>query len=121
MLIPLIAGFLIRARYPELAMQVSSYLRPVSITSLLLHVTMYIAATWALFTLFTSQECLIFALSIPILSIIIGYLLIIPYVFKTRNITNSKKESKITSLVSTSRSNTGVTILIAILCSPRTC
>lgn len=117
-LIPLIAGILIRARYPELAMQISSYLRPVSITSLLLHVTMYIAATWALFTSLYLTGVFIFALSIPILSIIIGYLLISPSVFKTKDLTNSKKESKITSLVSTSLSNTGVTILVAIFVLP---
>ena len=79
---------------------------------------MYIAATWALFTSLYLTGVFIFALSIPILSIIIGYLLISPSVFKTKDLTNSKKESKITSLVSTSLSNTGVTILVAIFVLP---
>ncbi len=60
----------------------------------------------------------VFALAIPILSIIVGYLLISPYVFKSSSSTDSKRNSKVTPIVSTSLSNTGVTILCAIFVIP---
>lgn len=102
---------------PKLTIQIASYLKQVSITSLLLHVTLY-RCYMGSFHISLSNWGFVFAFAIPILSIIVGYLLISPYVFKSSSSTDSKRNSKVTPIVSTSLSNTGVTILCAIFVIP---
>ena len=79
-LIPLVVGFLIRMRYPDLAMKLCSWLGPVSATFLLVHVTLFIAYSWQDFLSLRGNGVIAFALAFPVIGLLVGYLLSPPYV-----------------------------------------
>jgi len=81
--IPLVAGLLIRARYPNLAMEIIPHLKTIAIAALLLSVTLYIAASWNEFTSLFVAGVLGFALAIPLISLLIGFVLSPPYARRT--------------------------------------
>lgn len=110
--IPLVAGLLIRARYPNLAMEIIPHLKTIAIAALLLSVTLYIAASWSEFTSLFLTGALGFALAIPLISLLIGFVLSPPYARRTPA-ENPHRSSKITSIISTSLQNIGACLVCA--------
>jgi predicted Na+-dependent transporter len=110
--IPLVAGLLIRARYPNLAMEIIPHLKTIAIAALLLSVTLYIAASWSEFTSLFLTGVLGFALAIPLISLLIGFVLSPPYARRTPA-ENPHRSSKITSIISTSLQNIGACLVCA--------
>lgn len=71
--IPLVAGFLIRARYPNLAKDIIPHLKTIAIATLLLSVALYIAVSWSELTSLFLTGMLGFAVAIPLISLFIGF------------------------------------------------
>jgi BASS family bile acid:Na+ symporter len=114
MVLPLALGLVIRARYLELAHDILPYLGPISITALLVHITLFLTANWSRFTSLFLTGVLVFAIAIPVLSMLIGFFLSPPYVLSPIPLTRQDREVKVVSVVSTSLVNVGVTILCAV-------
>ena len=80
MLLPLVVGMVIRARYANLAMQIGAYLGPISITFLVVHICLFLGYTWKDVVSLAGGGVLAFALVFPLAGMLIGYLLSPPYV-----------------------------------------
>jgi predicted Na+-dependent transporter len=109
-LLPLVAGVLIRARYPELAMQIMPWLGPVSATFLLVHVTLFIGYSWSSFLSIAGAGQMVFTLAFPIAGMLIGYVLSPPYILSPMRPADSHRGTKIVSAVSVAQQNTGAVI-----------
>ena len=105
MLFPLIAGLLIRARYPDLAKESLRYTRPVAIAALLLETVLYLIASLSDFTVLYLSGVFIFALAVPIISIIVSYFLSPPFRLRPLPATDPQRDTNITTFVSIALSN----------------
>ena len=114
MLLPLVVGMFIRARYVNLAMQIGAYLGPISITFLFVHICLFLGYTWKDVVSLAGGGVLAFALVFPLAGMLIGYLLSPPYVLSPVPAANPHRGSKIVSAVAVAQQNTGAAICCAI-------
>jgi predicted Na+-dependent transporter len=114
MLIPILAGMVVRARYPQLAMQGSQYLGPLSITFLVVHIMLFITYTWKDVVSLAGGGVLAFALVFPLAGMLVGYLLSPPYVLSPLPPADPQRGTKIVSVVAVAQQNTGAAICCAI-------
>jgi BASS family bile acid:Na+ symporter len=115
--IPLVAGFLIRARYPNLAKDIIPHLKTIAIATLLLSVALYIAVSWSELTSLFLTGMLGFAVAIPLISLFIGFVLSPPLARRTTAETPDRS-SKITSIISISLQNIGACLVCAFFVLP---
>ena len=114
MLIPLLFGMFIRARYPKLAMEIGQYLGPISITFLFVHIVLFIGYSWSDFLSLAGGGALAFALVFPLGGMLIGYLLSPPYALSPVKPADPQRGTKIVSVVAVAQQNTGAAICCAI-------
>jgi predicted Na+-dependent transporter len=114
MLLPLGAGMFIRARYPQLAMELGPYLGPISITFLVTHILLFISYTWADVVSLAGGGVLAFVFVFPLAGMLIGYLLSPPYVLSPVHPADPQRGTKIVSAVAVAQQNTGAVICCAI-------
>ncbi|MBK8050605.1 MAG: hypothetical protein IPK16_27975 [Anaerolineales bacterium] len=116
MLLPIVVGMFIRARYVSLAMQIGPYLGPLSITFLVVHITLFLGYTWQDFISLAGGGLIaITIIMLPLAGMLIGYLLSPPYVLSPVPAANPQRGSKIVSAVAVAQQNTGAAICCAIL------
>ncbi|MGZ4881040.1 MAG: hypothetical protein ACXV7G_08240 [Halobacteriota archaeon] len=115
--IPLVAGFLIRARYPNLAKEIIPHLKTIAIATLLLSVALYVAVSWSEFTSLFVAGVIGFALAIPLISLFIGFVFSPPYARRT-SVETPHRGAKITSIISTSLQNIGACLVCAFFVLP---
>ena len=113
-LLPFLVGVVIRARYPDLAMQIAPWLGPVSATFLLVHVTLFIGYSWSSFLSIAGAGQMLFTLAFPIAGMLIGYVLSPPYILSPMRPADSHRGTKVVSAVSVAQQNTGAVICCAI-------
>ena len=114
MLLPLLAGMTIRARYPSLAMEIGPYLGPISITALVVHVTLFLGYTWNDFLALGGTWAFAFSFALPLIGMLIGFLLSPPYALSPVKPADPHRGSKIVSAVAVAQQNTGAVICTAI-------
>ena len=114
MLLPLLAGMFIRARYPKLAMELGVYLGPISITALVVHVTLFLGYTWDDFLSLAGTGAIAFAFVVPFIGLLVGFLLSPPYALSPVKPADPHRGSKIVSAVATAEQNTMAVITTAI-------
>lgn len=115
MLLPLVIGMIIRARYVSLAMQIGPYLGPLSITFLVVHIALFLGYTWKDFISLAGGGVIAFTIILlPLAGMLIGYLLSPPYVLSPVPAANPQRGSKIVSVVAVAQQNTGAAICCAI-------
>jgi BASS family bile acid:Na+ symporter len=115
--IPLVAGFLIRARYSNLAMDIIPHLKTIAIATLLLSVALYVAVSWTELTSLYLTGVFGFALAIPVILLFIGFVLSPPLARRTTAET-LHRSSKITSIISISLQNIGACLVCAFFVLP---
>ena len=111
--LPMAVGFVVRARWPQLAAQGLVYLGPISIAFLTVHIVLFMAFTWA-DVKSIGWAVVAFAVVFPLAGMLIGYLLSPPYVLSPIPPTDKRRGSKIVSVVATAQQNTGAAICVAI-------
>ena len=114
MLAPLLVGMFIRARYLPLAAEIGPYLGPVSLTALVVHITLFLAYTWDDFLALGGTGAFLFAFSLPVIGMLVGFLLSPPYVMSPVKAADPQRGSKIVSAVATAQQNTGAVICTAV-------
>ena len=114
MLVPLLVGILIRARYPSLMMAIAPWLGPLSITFLAVHICLFIGYSWSSFLSIAGYGQMAFTLAFPLGGMLIGYLLSPPYLLSPTPAGDAHRGSKIVSAVVVAQQNTGAVICCAI-------
>jgi predicted Na+-dependent transporter len=114
MLVPLVAGVIIRNRYPQLAMQIGAYLGPISITALTVHITLFLGYTWDDFLSLGGTGAFAFSFALPLIGMLIGFLLSPPYALSPMKPADPQRGTKIVSAVAVAQQNTGAVICTAI-------
>ena len=77
--LPLVVGMLVRWRYPDFAMQASTWLGPLSVMFLVIHILMF-ATYWSDFTSEFGTGEMAFTLGFALVGLLIGWILSPPYV-----------------------------------------
>ena len=113
-LLPLLVGMFIRARYLPLAMALGPYLGPISITFLLVHICLFLGYTWTDVVSLAGGGVLAFALVFPLAGMLIGYLLSPPYALSPVPAADPQRGTKIVSVVAVAQQNTQAAICCAI-------
>jgi len=93
-------------------MEIIPHLKTIAIAALLLSVTLYVAVSWNEFTSLFVTGVIGFALAIPLISLLIGFVLSPPYARRTSAET-PYRGAKITSIISTSLQNIGACLVCA--------
>jgi bile acid:Na+ symporter, BASS family len=114
MVLPLLIGMFIRARYLKLAMEIGPYLGPISITFLVVHIVLFLGYSWADVVSLFGGGVLLFALVFPLAGMLIGYLLSPPYALSPVKPADPQRGTKIVSIVAVAQQNTQAAICCAI-------
>ena len=114
-LLPLVVGMICRARYPQFVAEVGSWLGPISVTFLVVHISLYIGYSWSEFLSLAGRGQVAFTLVFPLAGLLIGYLLSPPYVLSPIPAAHPQRATKIVSAVAVAQQNTGVVICCAIV------
>ncbi len=114
MVLPLLIGMFIRARYLKLAMDIGPYLGPISITFLVVHIVLFLGYSWADVVSLFGGGVLLFALVFPLAGMLIGYLLSPPYALSPVRPADPQRGTKIVSVVAVAQQNTQAAICCAI-------
>ena len=114
LLLPLLAGMVIRARYPKLAMEIGGYLGPISITALTVHIVLFLGYTWSDFLSLGGTGAFAFSFTLPLIGMLVGFLLSPPYVLSAVPAANPHRGTKIVSAVAVAQQNTMAVICTAI-------
>jgi predicted Na+-dependent transporter len=101
--LPLVIGFLVRARHPDAAATAASYLGPLSIAFLLVHVVLMFATFWSDFTDEFGTGDMAFTLGFAIVPLLVGYLLCPPYVLAPVKAPDSNFGVKLASTIGTAQ------------------
>jgi BASS family bile acid:Na+ symporter len=112
-LLPMVVGMLVRARWPQLAAQAMVYLGPLSLTFLLVHIILFLGYSWADVKTIPAGSWA-FALVFPLAGMLVGYLLSPPYVLSPLPAADKHRGGKIVSSVGVAQQNTGAAITVAI-------
>jgi bile acid:Na+ symporter, BASS family len=80
LVVPLVVGLLVRWRHPEFAMSAATWLGPVSIAFLAMHIALMFAVYWDDFTDEFGSGEIAFTIGFAIVPLVIGYVLSPPYV-----------------------------------------
>jgi predicted Na+-dependent transporter len=114
MVLPLLVGMFIRARYLKLAMDIGPYMGPVSISFLVVHIVLFLGYSWADTLSLAGGGVLAFALVFPLGGMLIGYLLSPPYALSPVRPADPQRGTKIVSIVAVAQQNTQAAICCAI-------
>ena len=114
MVLPLLIGMFIRARYLKLAMDIGPYLGPISIAFLVVHIVLFLGYSWQDVTTLVGGGVLAFALVFPLAGMLIGYLLSPPYALSPVKPADPQRGTKIVSIVAVAQQNTQAAICCAI-------
>jgi predicted Na+-dependent transporter len=102
--VPLVVGLLVRARHPDAAKTAASYLGPLSIAFLLVHVVLMFVTFWSDFTDEFGTGDMAFTLAFAIVPLLVGYLLCPPYVLAPVKAADSNFGVKLASTIGTAQS-----------------
>jgi predicted Na+-dependent transporter len=80
LVLPLVVGMLVRWRHPAFAMNAATYLGPLSVVFLFVHIAMMFATYWTYFTGEFGTGDMAFTFCFGLLGLLIGYILSPPYI-----------------------------------------
>ena len=103
LLLPLVIGMLVRARHPAFAMQAATWLAPLSIVFLLIHIMLMFVAYWSDFTAEFHTGAIAFTIGFAIVPIVVGYILAPPYILSPMKAPNQHYGTKLASAIGTAQ------------------
>ncbi len=101
--LPLVVGMLVRARHPTLAMQGATWLGPISVAALLVHVVLMFVTFWYDFIAEFGTGAIAFTIAFPIVCLLVGYILSPPYILSPVKAADPHRGTKLASAIGTAQ------------------
>ena len=101
LVVPLVVGLVIRARFPKAAIAGASWLGPISLAALAVHICLMFAAYWDDFIDEFGTGEIAFTIAFPIVCLLIGLVLCPPYVLNPMKPADPQSHLKLSQMIAT--------------------